>query len=358
MRVLHVTESLGGVMSSVLAMAEATPGIDHHLAVWPLRSHFSTGDDWRSEIASLTRLPRNPVSASVALRRRVRELFPDVVHTHSSYAGLLVRGTGLSGPRVAYSPHCFGFERRDAGGLMTALVTATERRLVRHTDLVVAVSPHEVELATRLGHQSVAYVPNRPLVAAQPMAAHRTRPWHVVTVGRVTAQKDWRYFLHVKRYAEEVLGIEAVWEWLGAGDPDGEDALVEAGVRVSGWLPRADLLRRLGDAQVYLHTAAWEGAPISVLEAAAVGLPLVVRAIGPTTSTRAPGTRGSVAEIAERIAALHAEGAWAFARNESLAWAREHTGAVQGDLLQAAYVGLAEGPVPDLVPQEWPEVAS
>lgn len=338
MRVLHVTEAPGGgVMSSVLAMVEATPGVDHHLAYWPLRQHRSTGDDWAASLSSVTRLPLDPVRLALSLRALVRDLFPDVVHAHSSYAGMVVRSIGLDGPRVVYSPHCFAFERRDVGPLLGRLVTETERRLAARTDLVVAVSPHEADLATDLGHGAVSHVPNRPLVGVRPVAEHRTEPWRIVTVGRITAQKDWRYYLHVKRYAEEQLGLDARWEWLGAGDPAGERQLRAAGVEVSGWLHRAELVSRLGRAQTYLHTAAWEGAPVSVLEAAALGLPLAVRAIGATTSTGVPGTAADVPGLARLLVDLRIPERWDSARTRALAWAGWHSAATQGDLLTAAY---------------------
>ena len=351
MRVLHVTEAPGGgVMSSVLAMVEATPGVDHHLAYWPLRQHRSTGDDWSQTLSSVTRLPLDPVRLALSLRRLVRDLFPDVVHAHSSYAGLLVRSIGLEGPRVVYSPHCFAFERRDVGPALGRLVTGAERRLARHTDLVVAVSPHEVDLAADLGHAAVSYVPNRPLVGIGPVAEHRgSEPWRIATVGRITAQKDWRYYLHVKRYAEEQLGLDARWEWLGAGDPAGERQLRAAGVEVSGWLPRAELVSRLGTAQTYLHTAAWEGAPVSVLEAAALGLPLAVRAIGATTSTRVPGTAADVPGLARLLVDLRAPERWESASAQASSWAARHSAALQGDLLSAAYrdvLGLASAVAP------------
>src|SRR5688500_6545026 len=107
-RVLHAVESLGGgVLSSVLAMVDSTPELDHHLAVWPRRSHADTGDGLMP-LASTTTLSSSPVQAVRRLRDLVRVLRPDHVHAHSSYAGILARSVDL-GVDVAYSPHCFAF---------------------------------------------------------------------------------------------------------------------------------------------------------------------------------------------------------------------------------------------------------
>ena len=67
-RVLHVTESLGGgVTSAVLAMVESTPHLDHHLAIWPRRSHAADTGDRLDGFAGVTTLP-------VRTHRAVREL--------------------------------------------------------------------------------------------------------------------------------------------------------------------------------------------------------------------------------------------------------------------------------------------
>lgn len=336
MRVLHVSEAMGaGIVSSVLAMVEATPEIDHHLLARP-RSAHDTGDEWSESFTSVNLLPSDPVRAVLTLRRLVRELFPDVVHAHSSFGGALVRMAGLDRPKIVYSPHCFAFERRDVNGLQRRLFERAERSLASRTDLFLAVSPNEVDLAAGLGHRDIAYTPNRTMLQPDTSASYAA-PLRVVTAGRISAQKDWRYLLHVKRYAEAELGVHAQWEWLGGGDPEGERALTEAGVSVSGWIPREELLERMGRAQVYVHTAAWEAAPISILEAAALGLPLVLRAISPLRSLGLPGLSDSVVGMAARIAGLESPEVWSQAQEASRALTARHSRTIQGRKLRDAY---------------------
>lgn len=336
MRVLHVSEAMGaGIVSSVLAMVEATPELDHHLLARPRTAH-DTGDEWAQSFTSVNMLPSDPVRALLTLRRLVRDLYPDVVHAHSSFAGVLVRMAGLDRPKVVYSPHCFAFERRDINGLQRRVFERAERTLAARTDLFLAVAPNEVDLAAELGHRNIAYTPNRTLLRPSALASYAA-PLRIVTAGRISAQKDWRYLLHVKRYAEAELGVRAHWEWLGGGDPEGEQALADAGVSVSGWIPREELLDRMRDAQVYLHTAAWEAAPISILEAAALGLPLVLRAITPLRSLGLPGLSDSVVGMAARIAGLESPEVWAQAQDASRALAGRHTRTIQGRKLRDAY---------------------
>ncbi|MDQ6525662.1 glycosyltransferase family 4 protein [Nocardioides sp. LHD-245] len=343
MRILHLIESLGGgVLTSVLAMVEATPELEHHVAVWPRRSHADTGDrldafDGVHELRS--RLPRALRSADDL----IRDLGPHQVHAHSSYAGLLARVLRPT-VDVAYSPHCFAFERQDVGPAARAGVRRIERALAARTAALVACSPREAALARGLGHRRVVTVPNRPLDVPD-LRARFASELRVVTVGRIGPQKDWSYLLRTKGYLEDVLGAHVDWEWLGGGDPGAEQALRAHGVSVAGWLPRAEVLVRLSRAHVYVHTAAWEGAPISILEAASLGLPLAVRGIPGLLSLEVPGVARTAADLAYRIVRLRDPGLWSAEQQRSLHFAAGHTRRLQHERLTAAY-GLA---APDLV---------
>jgi glycosyltransferase involved in cell wall biosynthesis len=334
-RVLHVVESLGGgVLTSVLAMVGSTPEVEHHLAVWPRRAHADTGDELEV-FASVDLLPSHPVRAVLGLRHLVRETGPDEVHAHSSYAGLLVRALDL-GVDVVYSPHCFAFERRDLGPLAQAGVRRIERAMTRRTSVLVACSPREARLAEDLGHRNGGSVPNRALNPPEVRARFSEDP-KVVTVGRISPQKDWRYLLTVKGYLEEVLHHRVTWEWLGGGDAEGEEELRAQGVTVAGWLPRTEVVRRLADAQVYVHTAAWEAAPISILEAAAIGLPIAARGLDTLVSLAVPGTTATAADLAARIVALDSPTVWAGEQRRSLTFAAAHSADAQRERLHEAY---------------------
>ncbi|MCR1782010.1 glycosyltransferase family 4 protein [Nocardioides carbamazepini] len=343
MRVLHLIESLGGgVLSSVLAMVDATPAVEHHVAVWPRRSHADTGD--RLDAFSGVHELRRPLPQALrAADDLVHGLGPDQVHAHSSYAGLLAR---ILNPAVdvAYSPHCFAFERQDLGAATRAGVRRIERSLAGRTAVLVACSPREAALARALGHRRVVTVPNRALDVPD-LRARFSPDLRVVTVGRIGPQKDWPYLLRAKGYLEDVLGCHVEWEWLGGGDRDAERTLRAHGVSVAGWLPRTQVLERLSRAHVYVHTAAWEGAPISILEAAALGLPLVVRGIPGLLSLDVPGATRTAADLADRIGRLRDPDLWSAEQQRSLHFAAGHTLRRQRDRLTAAY-GLA---TPDLV---------
>lgn len=345
MRVLHVSEAMGGgITSSLLAMVESTPQVDHHLLARARASH-DIGVDLDEHFSSVTIMPSNPLAAVRELRRVTRRLFPDIVHAHSSIAGALVRVSGLDRPSVVYSPHCFAFERRDLSGIQRRFYAAIERSLAPRTDLFVAVAPHEIELAAALGHRRTAYVPNRTMEPSPASARHGT-PLRIVTIGRICAQKDWRYLIHLKRYVDSHRPVEATWHWLGGGDPGAEAELRAAGIEVSGWLDHDRTLAELAGAHVYVHTAAWEAAPISIFEAAELGLPLALRSIAPLDSLRLPGLAASIVDLASRIASLADEDRWLLAQRDSYEVVERHSREWQGKHLLDAYAQVSgEQPV-------------
>lgn len=323
MRVLHVTEALGGgITTAILAMVEATPDIEHHLVARAREAH-DVGVSPEDRVASVAALPRLPLAAVRALRAAVRDVEPDVLHAHSSIAGVVARAAGLRDAPVVYSPHCFAFERTDVSRARRRAFAGVERALVGRTDVFAAVAPHELDLAADIGHDRLAYVPNRT-IATPGRRARFSRPVRVAAVGRLSAQKDPDAFLRLSRYVRTHVGVPTTWTWIGGGDPAHERRLRAAGVEVTGWIPHEDLLGRLAAQQVYVHTAAWEAAPISILEAAALGLPMAVRSIPSLDSLDVPGRRHGIDPLARRIDDLTRPGEWSEAQEESLSFAASH----------------------------------
>lgn len=291
--VLHVVESWGaGVRAAVLQFVAATPEFEHHLLRGVRRAEFSA--EGERAFASVGLLPAGALAARAAIRAGIAAVRPDVVHAHSSYAGMYVRTAvrRRGGPRLVYSPHCFAFERCDVAPLVRLAVRAVEGLLARNTDTIAACSPGEARVASRMRAGRVVYVPNVASVPALAMLEHRD-PNLVAGVGRIGAQKDPDFFraavLQLRRHGRPELDAR----WVG----DGEDRvarlrLERAGVGVTGWLSSFDAHRALGQAGVYLHTARWEGFPVSILEAVELGVPVIAREV-PTLAgaVATPGIR-------------------------------------------------------------------
>lgn len=339
--VLHVVESWGaGVRAATLQFVHATPEVEHHLLRATGRAEFAS--DGETVFQSVRTLPTNLPGAHRAIRAAVRELRPDVVHAHSTYAGAFVRTAVRSTARrrIVYSPHCFAFERGDLPRLRRRLTRVVERVLAHNTDTLAACSPGEARTAAGMHVRRIVTVPNVARVPALAMLERR-HPSRVVGVGRIGAQKDPAFF----REAVGLLGAMrpqvSAW-WIGDGDDHASRyALERDGVHVTGWLPSFDAQRALGGAGVYLHTARWEGFPLSILEAVELGIPVIARDV-PTMhgAIATPGVR-TPAEMAAAADALIAGGDDARQKNLD-AWRAllvDNTEHRQAVALRAAYRG-------------------
>jgi glycosyltransferase involved in cell wall biosynthesis len=285
--VLHITEALGGgIVTALRELPSAAPSYRHLLLAAPRTGH-GTGTDLEEVFDGVRLSEPGPRGLARAIRSAARDLRPDILHLHSSWAGmlgrvLLPRATG----HVVYTPHCFDFERCDRPPPMKAAVLLAERVLARRCRVVAACGPRERVLAERLGARAI-YVPN-VVTAAVPPWRPRPRPRPLVlTIGRVEPQKDPDFLLSVVALSRR-KGHDWDFLWVGGGSTEAESRLRSAGVRVTGWQPRNACLQLLAECDAYVHTAAWEGNPMTLLEAQAGGAPIVVRSVPSTIALGHP----------------------------------------------------------------------
>lgn len=281
--ILHVVEAFGGgVADAVREYARNTPDCEHHLLchLRPEASILEQG--WQEEFSSVDYLPTGHLANLRKTRNAIRRIKPDIVHSHSSYGGVYAR---LGAPRSSsikqiYTPHSWSFDRQDRNCAIRLAFWLLEGVLATRTDLIAGCSPAEIESA-RWGpvHPPTLYLPN---ITSNTKSAFDARPRAkkllVVGAGRLSPQKDPGFFLDCM-HALWGEGIEVQALWIGGGNDTIKRQLESEGVEVTGWIDHADALIHLGRADIYLHTARWEGFPIMVLEAAATGLPVVVRRI-------------------------------------------------------------------------------
>lgn len=323
LRILHVVESFAsGTLSALTHYVDAVPEAEHHV-VRRVRvgDHVADGEDDR--FASVHEMSASTLGCLAAVRRAVRTTRPDVVHAHSSMGGVFARLSVVSRRRrrVVYTPHCFAFERRDLGRVPRALFRFAEWVLALNTDTVAGCSAGEAAAAEAwVTCRRAVHVPN-VVPSVEPAASTRPDPAPLGTVlgaGRISAQKGPDFFAETARELSRVAPAVQT-RWLGGGQPDLESDLGGAGVEVTGWLTRSDVLSALVGAHIYLHTAAWEGFPIAVLEAHAADLPIVARRISALAGAPAEWLVDSPPEAAAAVARL-AGSADAVAQNRA-AWA-------------------------------------
>lgn len=302
-RVLHVTESLGGgVATALAAFAKNSPESEHHLFA-SVRPSAAVEMDLAQYFRSVTFLKSGWIGGSLKLWKHFRLIRPDYVHLHSSFAGAFGRLIPLPRSRIIYTPHCFGFEREDLSGMARSFFRYCERILSIRAHTLAAISPREAQLGREMHFKCVIYVPNSSLSvrrSCRTIITGAAQPLRVIGVGRLCAQKGSDFFAALAR---KTLAHDrrVQFKWIGDGDPDMKMRLQASGVEVAGWLSHAETLASLAESHVYLHTAAWEGAPISVIEAATVGTPILARDIPSLRSLGTPNLLAAPEEFAKRL---------------------------------------------------------
>jgi len=280
--------------------------------------------------------PISPIRDGAALLRLAsifRERRPQIVHTHSSKAGILGRAAArLAGvPIVVHTIHGFGFNDRQPALVRGALV-ALERMATTFTTHFIAVSHSTLKtgIDRRIVPRERASVIRSGIAIAEFEAAARQRsrggdaavrremglPAEAPLVGMVAclkAQKAPLDFIEVAaRVAWQVPearfvivgdgelrpAVEARARALGLGDR----------LRLLGW--RRDVPRIVAALDVLVLTSLWEGLPRVVPEGIAAGVPIVATSADGTTDVLSDGTTGLVCRpgdldgLSERVVRL------------------------------------------------------
>jgi glycosyltransferase involved in cell wall biosynthesis len=293
--------------------------------------------------------PWRDLRATAALVRLLRRLRPDIVHTHSSKAGIVGRaaaraaGTGI----VVHSIHGFGFHDGQSPWVRAGLVTL-ERAAAPLTTHFVAVSRANLERGAALGIVD----PDRATVirsgvrieafraaarerdgARRALAAEIGAPPPAPLVGMVACLKPQKAPLDFVDAAARVAAAHPEARFLIAGDgelrADVERRVAAAGLcgrfHLLGW--RRDIPALMAALDIVVLTSLWEGLPRVVPEAIAAGRPIVATAVDGTAEVltdgdnallTGPGDPGAIAACVVRLLKEPALGTGLSARAQPL----------------------------------------
>ena len=327
MRRLHVLLIVthldpGGAQETVILLAEGlrTYGMEVTVAARPGAEEARVLQSGAS-VERLRHLYR-PISPLRDARayREIRDLLArerfDVVHTHSSKAGVLgrlaARRAGV--PVVVHTSHGLPVTP-DMGAAVRALLVRAERLASRACDAVVAVSRATASELVELGiarAEQITVIPSgvdldRFSVPTEKSAAKRDLgidPSHLVVgwVGRHFAQKRPELVIETgHRVLEQVPAATLVMA--------GDGPLLENSRAAAAGHPRISILGHVGDVQtvyaamdVMLLASAWEGLPRTVLEAQAAGVPVVSTDVSGVREVVLDGVTGFLTEPGDRAA--------------------------------------------------------
>lgn len=245
------------------------------------------------------------------LRRVVLSIKPDIIHLHSSKAGMLGRmaAKSLSIPAV-FTAHGWAFTE----GVSTAnriVYRAIERFMARFTSRIITVSEYDRKLALNcgLGNASLVTAIHNGMPDSLIKNSLRSSEDAVklIMVARFDIPKNHCALLdalaHVKHLAWEM-------EFVGDGPllntvrEYAQDLGLATRVIFSGACN--DVVSRLAGADVFFLISNWEGLPLTILEAMRAGLPVVASRVGGVPEAVDEGETGFLIDRDDRRALVAA----------------------------------------------------
>ncbi|ROR18603.1 glycosyltransferase involved in cell wall biosynthesis [Comamonas sp. BIGb0124] len=217
----------------------------------------------------------------ISFLRSVWTLRPDVVHLHSSFAGVLGRVALLflrpfRRPRVIYTPHAWSFIM-DVSEKKKRIYSYLEKILLPLCDVVTCGSKYEKNEAEKYGIISpkIGVIYNGvldPLVVdSLPLRSSRME---LLFVGRLDQQKGFDILISAMRTLDPSLYRLTV---VGGGVHDDSDHKLEdlPNVEYVGWVKQNQLPKYFAASDVLVMPSRWESFGLVAAEAHSCGLPVI-----------------------------------------------------------------------------------
>lgn len=249
----------------------------------------------RTSVVEISDRPR-PGDEHVVRQLRVIAAGADVVHAHGLRAGALAAlAIGSLGAREHRPALVVTLHNLPVGGPRVQAISAVLERLVaRRADAVLGVSSDLVERARGRGARVAerALVPTPPVPEPHPLNAEQRAALGVtdgraliLTVARLAPQKGLDLLVETaERLGSDGEQPAVVWAVVGDGPllPWLRERVEEDDLPVRLLGRRDDVPDLLAAADIVVSTSEWEGQPLGLQEALAVGAPVVATDVGGT----------------------------------------------------------------------------
>ncbi|MHB0995829.1 MAG: glycosyltransferase family 4 protein [Elusimicrobiales bacterium] len=253
--------------------------------------------------------PLRDISAFFELRALLRRERPDIVHTHSSKAGIIGRLAAAAAgvPVVVHTFHGFGFHPRQ-NFLVRAFYILLERLCAAMSSALVFVSRSNMATARaagigdpgryrliRSGVKLAGYPAKTDRAAKRAELGLAAGDLVVLSIGNAKPQKNPGDFIEAAaRLAPSRPGVKFVFVGGGGQLEDLRARVLARGLAdrciFTGW--RDDSAELLAVSDIFALTSLWEGLPRALVEALRTGLPAVCYATDGVTDILADGVNG------------------------------------------------------------------
>lgn len=217
--------------------------------------------------------PLQDLKSIIKLTKELKKLNPDIIHLHSSKAGVLGRIACFllfKKKKIFYTPHGYAFLRTDISDFSKKTYWIIEKYFqVIFGGETIACGDTEYEIASRIGKSVLVRNGIDINSVRENFIEKKNEILTIGIVGRITFARNPYLF---NKIAKKYPDINFVW----IGDGELNHEITAPNIRITGWmLEQSNVLRELNAIDVYIQTSLWEGLPIAVLEAMALQKPVL-----------------------------------------------------------------------------------
>lgn len=321
LKILHITEALGGGVLNIVQMLSNSQANDGHSVTLihsmretdtPSESILNTlfsEDVQRIVYPMVTSIsPIRDMQSLLKIIRVIIKLQPDIIHLHSSKAGVLGRIacklTGYS-KKCFYTPHGYSFLRQDISIKKRNLFKKIERLAGFFGGTTLACSASELYHAQNSAKQTKALIVENAVPVLNITHAKGSPTGlncMITTSGRLCYQKNPSAF---RDLALTLQNTDAQFIWLGGGELEHElyqNGQFPKNISITGWISRDEVTQHLQHTDIFVMTSLWEGMPLSLLEAQVAGLVAVVPDVEGCRDVVIDGVTGFICKDAATMA--------------------------------------------------------
>ena len=289
MKVVHIIEALGGGvytyfrdLSTFFGDDEINKNIEttiiysgnrKEIDPQKIKSEFSDGVKLIQVNMVREFSPFQDLKSTYQLVKELKKINPDVIHLHSSKAGVLGRVAYFflfKKKKLFYTPHGYSFLRTDISKTVKNIYWAIEKGFQRFFGgTIVACGDTELEIAKEIGNAKLVRNGIDISNVHEHFAPHQNEKLTIGIMARITAARNPEMF---NKIALQFPHFNFVW----IGDGELRPLITAPNIRITGWiLDRKTVLKELNNIDIYMQISLWEGLPIAVLEAMALQKPVI-----------------------------------------------------------------------------------
>lgn len=288
MKILHVGQLIGGldvyIRNSITYLDNSFEFVIAHGTDDKNKPVIKDGVPVKEYKISLFRSlnPWKDLKGLFEVIRIIKKEKPDIIHCHSAKGGFIGRIAGfITGVKTFYTPHAFSFLCSPSP--IKKRIFLTLEKIARLDSYLLACSESE----RQMGIQNVGYKPDHALVwhNAVPDTSLRhgniKKPEgkYICYIGRPCYQKNPFFLLDViKRVVESESDLKFYLLGVGYHSPDLQQMKerisqlkINDNIILEPWLSQNDCLEYVRGSLLYLTVSRYEGLPLSVIEAMALG---------------------------------------------------------------------------------------